>query len=154
MSGVEIVGVIAAIAQFVDLGAKVALGLSSFVSSLKNVPTRIDSATTNLRLFVDLASGLQAELQRLSPSNNGTQNHAQIKNVFDACRIEVSELMRIIDVVRSMGSDNNFQRAWKTIVGVKLERDILERCERLEHNKSNVMVLLEGQNLILGVQQS
>jgi hypothetical protein len=153
MSGVEIVGLVAAAAQFADLGAKVLLGLSSLISSLRDVPSRIESAATALKIFVDLSHALRAHLETLPPPAISEATQTQIKDLFDACGSETCAITNILEEITTKTSDNKLAKTWKRLVGVKREKDILERFERLERHKSSLVLLLEDQVVFFGIQQ-
>lgn len=153
MSGVEIVGLIAATAQFADLGAKALRGLSSLISSLRDVPSRIESAATALKNFVDLSQTLRAHFETLPAAAVSETTQTQIRDTFNACASETCAITNILEEITTKSSDNKLAMTWKRLVGVKHERDILERCDRLERYKSSLVLLLEDRALFLSIQQ-
>ena len=64
MSGAEIIGVVAAAAQFIDLGSRVVIGLSRFISTLRDISPRIASTLASLQIFVELWSEFAQDVLR------------------------------------------------------------------------------------------
>jgi hypothetical protein len=153
MSGAEIIGVVAAAAQFIDLGSRVVIGLSRFISTLRDISPQIASTLASLQIFVELCRALKVRFEALPERTIPANVQVQIKGLFDACAADAVKLSLLLDEIVLKSSDGKLERSWKAIVGAKRENDIVERCQRLERHKSTIILLLQDQTLELGLQE-
>jgi len=122
MSGIEILGVVAAAAQFIDLGAKLVIKWSHFASSLRKVPESVSSTLSSLKIFVRHCEDLKTQLAELDEGTLRLSTKDLLLEVFDACMVDINALLSILDEVVFLPNDGKVKKSWKVIVGAKREK--------------------------------
>ena len=155
MSGAEAIGLAAAAIQFADVGWRVTLALSRLFSDLRQGPVKVRNAERELRLpmtFVEtltsdpgLATGGSTSI--LNGCITSTQ-HTGGLSLFDECKDQAQELERILTQL-APNTHRGIKRAWRMVVSVKMEHEIMSRCVRLESLKMSLNMWYGHVNLLL-----
>ncbi|KAM0424918.1 hypothetical protein ACHAPT_009974 [Fusarium lateritium] len=142
----EVLGIVAGSAQLLDLSTRVLIASSSLYGKLKNIPAEIETLKRNTQLFIDL-------LWMISSDFDGPLN-AQVHSLHVTHRVtsilheavkESEELALLLEKL----SDNNsssLRRKWSVAVSAAKEKDIAERCRRIESCKSTLQLWYQHQS--------
>jgi hypothetical protein len=145
MSGLEILGISAAAVQFADVGWKVFLGLSRLASDLNHVPEKIQQAAKRVEQLVTLSKVIKADASKYSTCPHDEPHPLQ--RILKDCAILADQLQLILDSVTPTGKENRIRKSWKAVVGVKKEREIMEKCRVLEDFKLSLSTWIVRENL-------
>lgn len=153
MSGLEVLGIVAAAAQFTDSGWKIVLSLSRLVSDLNDASRKVKNAARQLQSLVEHVDLIRIDLQHLTASDSpvllSDDRAGLITALLGDCTEEARELDVILKKLAPVSSDGGLRKSWKTVVSVKKEKAILERCARLESLKSSLGLWFGHGNLVL-----
>lgn len=152
----EIVAVTAAAVQFLDVGGRVLIKLSRLCSDLQHAPKAVETARSNLRVLVRLVGKIKQDLEaaRAGPATTlqgavSPERLATATTSLEECLAEANELFQTLDGLVCERSDNVAKRAWRAIVSVKKEKEILDGLTRLEQLKSNLALWYQHETLAL-----
>lgn len=151
----EVVGIVAGAVQFLDVGARVLVGLSRFCSDLQHVPRKIkrvrQQLEQTLRLVESIKSDVEAPntgpgttLSGMIPQSQATEGKALL---VDATA-RVKELLALLDKL-SLTGDGFIKKAWRSVVAVKKEEEILSKCKDIEAISCSLQTWMQHQSLLL-----
>lgn len=151
MSGAEIVGLAAAATQFADIGWRVFLGLSKICSDLRHAPQSVRDATLQVQQTVEVIELLRSETSTTAfPS---TRSQASIAALIKDALSQAIGLEALLDGLTSQAGEQRAKRAWRSVVTVKKEDEIGQRCQKLDAIKNTITVWIGQENLSLLRQQ-
>ena len=155
MSGAEAIGLAAAAIQFADVGWRAALALSHLFSDLRQVPVKMRSAKRELELLLTFVETLKSDLGLATSGStsmlNGYITSTQCTSalsLFEECKDQAQELERILTQL-APNTHRGMKRAWRMVVSVKMEHEIMSRCVRLESLKMSINMWYGHVNLLL-----
>jgi hypothetical protein len=155
MSGAEAIGFAAAALQFADVGWRAALALSRLFSDLQYVPTKMKNAKRELELLLTFVEMLKSDLGLTTSGSTSILNgfitstqRASALSLFDECIDQAQELERILTQL-APNTHKGLKRAWRAVVSVKTEHEIISRCVRLEGLKMSLNLWYGHMNLLL-----
>lgn len=155
MSGVEAIGLAAAAIQFADVGWRAALALSRLFSDLRQVPVKMRSVKRELELLLTFVETLKSDLGLATKGSismlNGYITSTQCNSalsLLEECTDQAQELERIVTKL-APNTYRGMKRAWRMVVSVKMEQEILSRCVRLESLKISINMWYGHVNLLL-----
>jgi hypothetical protein len=153
MSGLEVLGIVAAAAQFTDTGWKVVLSLSRLVSDLNHASRKVKNAAKQLQNLIEHVELIRTDIQHLAASDSAVFLSDDLADLITAllgdCTEEAGELNEILKKLVPDLSYGKFRTSWKAVVSVKKEKHILERCARLETLKSSLGLWFGHGSLVL-----
>ncbi|KAF2099037.1 hypothetical protein NA57DRAFT_56666 [Rhizodiscina lignyota] len=147
MSGVDVLGAVAAAAQLADLGFRSSLATVKFLSNLKKAPQTVADATSDLEDLTSTIESLREILTGLHPSNIDQQQWDKLKQLLDKAADLAKDLEMTLRPLEGQAEDNRLQKVWRDVVSVKRQDEIAKAFSRLSHLKSSLNGLLNGLNL-------
>jgi len=126
-----IVGLVAAIVQFVDFSSKVLSRLHDFQSSRQTIPKAFRDINNQLPLLIDTLNRIQSQAS-CGSVNEGTAK--ALKPVVDACLAEARRLGEILDEMLPKAKASSWQRRIQAIRSLASDGKIQEINVRLERN--------------------
>ena len=155
MSGAEAIGLAAAAIQFADVGWRAALALSRLFSDLRQVPVKMKNAKRELELLLTFVETLKSDLGLATSGSSSILNgcitstqYTSPLSLFDECKDQAQELERILTQL-APNTHRGMKRAWRMVVSVKMEHEIISRCVRLESLKTSLNMWYGHVNLLL-----
>ena len=155
MSGAEAIGLAAAAIQFADVGWRAFLALSRLFSDLRQVPVKMKNAKRELELLLKFVEILKSDLGVATSGStfilNGcitSTQYTSALSLFDECKDQAQELERILTQL-APNEHRGIKRAWRMVVSVKMEHEIVSRCVRLESLKTSFNIWYGHVNLLL-----
>ncbi|KAJ4232211.1 hypothetical protein NW759_002598 [Fusarium solani] len=142
----EVLGIVAGAAQLLDLSTRVLVASSSLYGKLKNIPAEIETLKKNTELFIDLLWMISSDFD--GPINSRVHSlHVthRITSILHDARKESEELALFLEGLSSNNS-SLMRRKWSAIVSATKEKDIAERCRRIESLKSTLQLWYQHQN--------
>lgn len=150
----ETLGAIAAAVQVVDLSCRSLFATYRLVKDLKDVPAVLLLTLQDLGPFLGLMDELQSALAtddlrlRGFTVNQLDRTTKILDSTGQVCR-ELEQLLAPCVPPSSPPSWPRVSRAWRALVSVKTEADIIEKCERLERLKHDLNRELQNSGLSL-----
>lgn len=155
MSGAEVIGLAATALQFADVGWRATLALSRLISDLEHVPVKIKNTKRELELLLTFVEMLKSDLGLATSGSTSILNdymtstqHASALSLFDECLDQAQELERILTRL-TPNRGRGLKRAWRAVISVKTEQEIISRCVRLESLKMSLNMWYGHMNLHL-----
>ncbi|KAI9801183.1 MAG: hypothetical protein M1825_003457 [Sarcosagium campestre] len=152
MSGIEL-GFAAT--QVADVGLRAALGLWRLASDLKNVPDKIDKAKRELDLLLALVNMIRADLDLATASSAPREKslltsaqEASAQALFNELKDQITAL-EVTLIKIDPNSKKGLKRAWRKVVSVEAEREVMSRCSRLEGLKGSLNVWYNHVSLLM-----
>lgn len=144
-------GTIASAAQVVDLGCRSLLGMYRFVRSLKDAPKDLLNTFEDLRAFTSLLSDFQLALQTKDPRllNLSSQQLDRVSLILHSAGQVCGQLDQVLAECLPLANTSKAGKAWRALVSLKKEADIMKRCERLERLKHDLNRELQNHELHL-----
>ncbi|KAM5376887.1 hypothetical protein ACJZ2D_005231 [Fusarium nematophilum] len=136
----EALGIVAAAAQLLDLSGRILVASSGLVSKLHNVPRQIETLQENVKHFGDLLRLLLDDCE--SDSSTTPSSVSVACNLSSVLKHAITETRQLAQLLEDLvpKQPNHLRRAWATVVVVQKDREIAERCERLESFKSSLQL--------------
>lgn len=159
MDPISAVGIAAASLQFAGVAAKGILGAIGFLKSLKEAPVRLTellcdtekSVARIIHLQQTLQDPKSALVQRLSHS----QHAALATIVNDACQTTISLQEMLGPLFRTQNAQSqNVTKLWRSVVSVKMGRDIENKIEKIQRLNNQIMRELQLSGLDIQIQLS
>ncbi|KAI8718034.1 hypothetical protein NCS52_00881200 [Fusarium sp. LHS14.1] len=141
----EVLGIVAGAAQLLDLSTRVLVASSSLYGKLKNIPDEIETLKKNTELFIDLLWMISSDFD--GPINSQVHSlHVthRITSILHDARKESEGLALLLEGLSS-NSSSAVRRKWSAVVGATKEKDIAERCRRIESLKSTLQLWYQHQ---------
>ncbi|KAK4034404.1 hypothetical protein C8A01DRAFT_39130 [Parachaetomium inaequale] len=144
-------GCIASAAQVVDLGCRSLFGVYRFVKNLKDVPADLLVTLQDLGHFSSLMNDLQSALKTDDPRmrNLTPEQLGRVTRILDSTGQVCTQLEQLLAACRPSNASSRASKAWRALVSVKKEGDIMKRCERLERLKHDLNRELQSCELAL-----
>ncbi|EEU39627.1 uncharacterized protein NECHADRAFT_81997 [Fusarium vanettenii 77-13-4] len=142
----EVLGIVAGAAQLLDLSTRVLVASSSLYGKLKSIPGEIETLKKNTELFIDLLWMISSDFD--GPINSQVHSlHVthRITSILHDARKESEELALLLEGLSSNNS-STVRRNWSAVVGATKEKDIAERCRRIESLKSTLQLWYQHQS--------
>ncbi|KAJ3535244.1 hypothetical protein NM208_g7216 [Fusarium decemcellulare] len=144
----EVLGIVAGATQLLDLSARVLVASSRLYSKLKNVPGEIETLKKNTQQFIDLLWMISSDFDiSLGPQGNPLHVAHRVTSILHDAMDESEELALLLERL-SVHSSSSVKRVWSVVVSAKQERDIAERCQRIESLKSSLQLWYQHQSSV------
>ena len=136
----EVLGIAAAAAQLLDLSARILVASSRLARQCRNVPRRIETLQEDVKQFSDLLRLLLGDCE--SESSTKPSSVSVPCNMSSVLKHAIAEAGQLAQLLENLVPDqaNQLKRAWATVVVVQKDREIAEKCERLESFKSSLQL--------------
>lgn len=153
----EALGIAAAITQLIDLGGRVLIHTSRFVSNFKNVPRKIATIRCEIRHFIELLQLLEQDLDNrggilASPSAPRSHSLSMLGRLLSDANQQTYDLAIILEEI-SIPQRTRIRKAWNAIVTMKKEDEILNRSRLVECSKSALQLWYQRQSLAMAYDQ-
>ena len=137
MSGLEVLGAVAAAIQLAEIGLRVVKLISTLPSRIKDVPSWVQRRQVQVKHLVEIALSIQ--------SSPALQTDL-IQSLLERCSREVENLATILaELVIDPGA-STLARYWKAAGGVRKEKHIAAICDKLEEEKSAITLCIVSIN--------
>jgi hypothetical protein len=114
----EVVSLIAASVQFIDVGFRACIMISRLCSDVKNAPRKLQTTCENLKHLIDLVRTIQSDLSVFQNAQQSIVNQAISQSDLDA-------IVRLIQACAQQA--RSLEDTLKTI-GFKADDSMLKRC--------------------------
>lgn len=135
MSGLEVLGALAAASQLVEQGLKIALFLSELYKKVQDAPESIRKQAVQIEQLVDIC--------RLIESNRSLQT-AAVASILRTCLLEVGNLQDILRKISVAAHDGKAKQLWKAIDGATREKKINTLFGKIEQQKSSLTLCIQA----------
>ncbi|KAF7944676.1 uncharacterized protein EAE97_005309 [Botrytis byssoidea] len=143
------VGISAAIVQFVDIGLRTYLKLDQFCTDICDAPQIIQNLQVDLRQQLNIAENIHIN------------HHATLQSVTSIDQIEIlllhyigqiGNLEGLLNVLTNQKTDRSWRRGWKGIKIAKKKEETMAVCGRLEQHKTSISMWLAETDLKLSAE--
>lgn len=138
----ELLGISAAVVQFLDIGLRLCLKIHSLSNEVGDVPHKLKILRAHLTQQVEVAKNIQTEIVGLPISPNDSPE-ALFKALLDDQAQAMDVLLRLLDSVSNKADDGFIRRSWKGIHAVEKKKAIEAACDQVE-SKGNLLSLWLG----------
>lgn len=158
MDPVSAVGIAAVSLQFAGVAAKGALGGIGFLKSLKETPVRLAELLRDVDKSVARIIHLQQTLQGPDSGPVRQLSHSQLLALLATVGDAYQAMVSLQTTLEPLFGNQNAQtqtrtkRMWRSVVSVKMERDIEEKLEKIRRHNDQVMRELQLSGLNIQIQ--
>ncbi|UKZ61164.1 uncharacterized protein TrAtP1_002434 [Trichoderma atroviride] len=117
MSGAEVLGVIAASEQLVEVAFKLAKFVKAVVDQIQDAPDRIRQEAGRIESLASLAARIKTTMSLQTED---------VKNILIRCESYMRELQTLLEKISFKHDDTLRKKAWKAICGLQEEEDIMK----------------------------
>lgn len=144
-----LVGVVAAAAQFIEIGCKVVLHASSLFSKFQDVPPRLQRAVEQVQLLVHLAelTSKKNMIQPLSVDSRQTLSLrisrfplSWLESVWTKCAAQAHDLDELIRPMLQESENTRIQRVWRKFLTLGREEKINQILKEIESYKAMLTI--------------
>src|SRR2546421_3656951 len=129
MTGVEVLGALAAASQLTEQGLKISIFVSDLYTKVRDAPESIRQQSVQVKQLIDIA--------RLIKHNPPLQT-ALVESILRNCVGEAEKLQEILGKISTAAGDGRVRKLWKALDGVTKEKKILTLFASLEREKSSL----------------
>ncbi len=133
MSGVEVVGALAAASQLAEQILKAVAFISDLYVKVRDAPESIRKQAVQVEQLIDIA--------RLIEHNPSLQTGA-IASILQSCQSEARNLLDILCKILVAAQDGKVKQLWKAIDRITKEKKILGCLRKLEQEKSALALFI------------
>lgn len=137
MSGLEVLGALAAASQLTEQGLKIAFFISDLYSKIRDAPESIRKHSVQVEQLLGLA--------RLIEHNPSLQTNP-VESILHNCVSEAEKLKETLANISTTAGDGTGRKLWKALGGLAEETRILELFANLEREKSSLTLCIEAIN--------
>ena len=150
----EALGIAAAIVQLVDIGGRVLILSSRLCSEFKNVPGKMITIRREVRHSIDLLRLVDLDLAggHDSAALSPPENLRVLADILKETIQQAKELAKLLEEI-SAPQGTQIKKAWNSIVSVKRQKEIMDRCQRLESLKSDLQLWYQHRIVAMTQQQ-
>ena len=124
-----IVGLVSAIVQFVDFGAKIVERLNEFNSDAHEVPKTFQTIEVQLPLLIDTLHRTQ---QQASDGHISMRTASALKPLIEACCEEITALQKILDKAIPPKESSSWRRRVQALKSLAHDDDVERSITKLE----------------------
>jgi len=140
MSGVEIIGIVAAAGQFIEQTVKVVQLVQEVRNKSRNAPAEAQQWIQEIETLRDLATRVQMTTALQTP---------HIEDILRRCDDHSRNLCTILDTISCEADANLGKKTWAAISGVAQEGKIKALFDNLEREKSSLIAHIGITNLLV-----
>lgn len=138
----EVLGISAAVVQFLDVGLRLCLKIHSLSNAVRDVPQKLKVLRSHLMQQVEVAKHIQTVIVGSSVSLNDS-SEALLKALLDDQAQTMDLLLNLLDSVSNKADDGFLRRTWNGIQAVEKRKAIESACDQVE-SKVNLLSLWLG----------
>lgn len=141
----EVLGITAAVIQFLDIGLRLTLKIHSFSSEVRDVPRKLSVLKDHVIQHVEMASSIQTSISNSSFGLNSS-SEAQLNAILDDQRRQMEILLQLLDSITNNDDDGLFRRGWNGIKAIDKKKDIESACDQIEAKGDLISLWLVNTN--------
>ncbi|KAK4442948.1 hypothetical protein QBC34DRAFT_417980 [Podospora aff. communis PSN243] len=134
---------IAAAVGLADVGLRTLVGIYGIAMDLKDVPDKLRAVHGDLQRLQGFVSDVQTHASGILAKATPPQLERSEK-VLKAIALGAGELTRVLESTVPSPGSSRVERAWRAIVSVSKQKDILADCERLGRLKQDLQLELQA----------
>lgn len=142
----EVLGITAALVQFLDIGLRLSLKIRSLSSEIRDVPQKLDVVRGHVTQHIEIASSIQTSIINSSLSLNPS-SEALLKTILDEQRKQMEVLLQLLDSLTNKSDDGLLRRGWNGIQAIDKKKEIESACDRIEVKGNLISLWLGNTNL-------
>lgn len=123
MSGIEIIGVVAAAEQFAEVVFKTIKLVKSVTDQIQNAPDQMRQKIRRLESLASLAKQIQ---------NTKALQTEDVDKILKRCECHVQSLQDLLKKISFESHDSMIKKTWRAIIGLKEETDISKLFDILD----------------------
>jgi len=135
MSGLEVVGALAAASQLVEQSLQIIIYISDLYKRVRDAPESIRKQSIQVEQLIDIT--------RLIEHNPPLQT-VLVDSILENCLRITEELQEILARVSTTAGDGRVRKVWKALEGVTREKRILALLAKLEQEKSALVLCINA----------
>ena len=134
MSGLEVLGAVAAAVQLAECGLKIARLITQLRSQVHDAPASLSRRLLQVQHLTEIA--------RLIESSPALQT-TLIERLLESCLRDAAELEALFErMVSKSSSHGKIAKYWKAVGDMNKEKQISALCDRLEEGKSAITLCI------------
>lgn len=134
MSGIEVLGVLAAASQLAEQGLKITGAIYDLYKKVRDAPESIRQQSVQVEQLIDIA--------KLIESNPSLQTDS-ISSILSSCTNEAKDVLKILQGVTPARETHKLEKRWKALAAVSMQKRILAHFAKLEQGKSTLALCIE-----------
>lgn len=134
MTGVEVLGALAAASQLLQQGTKLAGAIFDLYKKIRDGPESIRQQSVQVEQLIDIAKLIQT---------NPTLQTEVVSSILSSCINEANDLLAILSKLVPKEETYRPEKIWKAVVAVSKEKRILAHLAKLEQGKSSLALCIE-----------
>ncbi|KAF4157379.1 hypothetical protein CNMCM6936_005687 [Aspergillus lentulus] len=143
----DILAISAAVVQFLDVAVRVSLGLGKLYSDIRDVPGQLHRLKLDIDQQIAIAKYiLSSHATFQSDPPTAFTATSPIDQTLADYVLAMEELTVLLQSIRSEDDAGSIRRSWNAIRAVHKRNSILLLCDRLEHQKSTILLWLASAN--------
>jgi len=149
-------GIAAAAVQFTDVGVRLLEVLVRVCTDIRHVPSKLRATVTELKGFIQLARAIDQNIRapNIGPAStlNGALSPAHISfglHLLSESIVQAQQLEGVLKPLLPKPNDNAIKRGWRAVSGLKMEKEILEKCMQIQNLKVNLILWFNNGSLFL-----
>lgn len=142
----EPLGSIAAAIGLTDACLRTLVSIYGMAVDLKEVPKRLRDVHHDVQSLSCFVADMQSEVSQANGmlSRAGPTQLQRLDDVLKATALCAVELTTILASVVPTALSSRAQRAWRTVVSLSKQKDIMKECDRLERLKHELQLELQS----------
>lgn len=142
----EILGITAAVVQFLDISLRLCIKIRSFSGKFRDVPHKLNVVRHHLTQHMEVVSSIQTSIGDSSFSLDAS-SEAQLKLILDDQRREMELLLKLLESITNKVDDGVFRRGWNGIQAIDKKKDIEAACKQIEAKGGLILLWLGNTNV-------
>ena len=142
----EILGIAAAVVQFLDIGSRLCLKIHSFSRKVRDVPHKLNILKVHLTQQIEVTSSVQTSVIG-STLGLDDSSEALLKAILDDQRQVMELLLRLLNSVTNRADDSLLRRSWNGIQAIDKKKEIESACDQIEAKGNLLLIWLGNTNV-------
>lgn len=134
MSGIEVLGVLAAASQVAEQGLKITGAIYDLYKKVRDAPESIRLQSVQVEQLIDIA--------KLIKKNPSLQT-ALVSSILNSCSNDANDLLDILRRVTPADEAYKPDKIWRALAAVSKEKTIIAHLAKLERGKSALVLCIE-----------
>ncbi|KAH8586825.1 hypothetical protein B0O99DRAFT_748061, partial [Bisporella sp. PMI_857] len=141
----EIISLVAATAQFLDIAIRLSVKLSRIGSEIRDAPKRLQDLRISLNQQISLVRKIQTNTSQLFATS--VIRLAELTPILQEYNSIMNSLDSLLQGLISPRDQNFIHRGWSTVLTLRKNDEILIHCKRMEEKRSLLLLWLSDTNL-------
>ena len=133
MSGLEILGAVAAASQLAEHGPKIINFISELAIKVRDAPESILKSKIQIEQLIELAGLVK---------NNPPLQTPLVDSILHVCIDQAKQLLETLSKICAAAGDGHIVKLWKALGGIVKESKILALFGKLEQGKSTLALCI------------